>query len=57
VIALVGESGNAHGSHLHFEIRQDGQPVNPLPLLGANRITSPVAGVGKPKRSVARRAS
>jgi len=35
VIALVGESGNAHGSHLHFEVRRNGRPVDPLPFLAA----------------------
>jgi murein DD-endopeptidase MepM/ murein hydrolase activator NlpD len=33
VIAAVGHSGNARGSHLHFEVRRDGRPVNPLPYL------------------------
>jgi LysM repeat protein len=32
-IAAVGHSGNARGSHLHFEVRLDGRPVNPLPYL------------------------
>ena len=32
-VALVGRSGNAHGSHLHFEVHRDGRTVDPLPLL------------------------
>src|SRR3989337_2668544 len=33
IIAEVGSSGNASGSHLHFEIRKDRKPVNPLKYL------------------------
>ena len=37
-IALVGRSGNARGSHLHFEIHRNGRPVDPLPLLRTGAV-------------------
>ena len=32
-VGLVGTSGLSTGPHIHFEVRQDGTPVNPWPYL------------------------
>jgi len=33
VVGTVGESGNATGPHLHYEVRLQGTPVNPRSYL------------------------
>jgi murein DD-endopeptidase MepM/ murein hydrolase activator NlpD len=34
IIGEIGTTGNAHGAHVHFEVRIDGHAVDPKPYLG-----------------------
>ena len=40
-IGYVGDTGNADGAHLHFEVRQNGQTVDPRPFITGGNPEDP----------------
>lgn len=49
-IGYMGNSGNANGAHLHFEVRKDGKRINPSPYLNAD-LPSNSTAVSTPSSS------
>jgi murein DD-endopeptidase MepM/ murein hydrolase activator NlpD len=49
-IARVGDSGDARGTHLHFEVRLKDRPVDPLIYLDAGRSTASLDRRSAPRR-------
>ncbi len=43
VLGRIGRSGITYGTHLHFEVRVAGQPIDPEPFVPALRCNAPVA--------------
>jgi murein DD-endopeptidase MepM/ murein hydrolase activator NlpD len=42
VVGQAGSTGRSTGSHLHYEVRENGRPVNPVNFLKAGKQIEPL---------------